>query len=37
MKNLTYLFLALIIVASCSKSIDGNLEKDYIKYEKGII
>ena len=36
MKKLTYLFLALLIVASCSKSIDSGLEKDYIKYEKNI-
>ena len=27
MKKLTYLFLALLIVASCSKSIDSGLEK----------
>ena len=36
MKKLIYLFLALLIVASCSKSIDAVLEKDYITFEKNI-
>ena len=34
--RITSILICLILLTSCAQSIDGNLEKDYIKREKSI-